>query len=94
MEQILGEPIIVTNSRGTECDRHWKISYGAEDKSEISIHIYNKPKNKKGSKLMIQGSPQSMICSYVFGQLPETYKLVCQNNPKNWMTNPKPKEYI
>ena len=74
----LGEPKVKINKNGTECDRWWKTSYSG---SEITIHIYNKPKNKKGSKLMLQGGLQSVICSYVFDVLPQIYKMVCQNRP-------------
>ena len=31
---------------------------------------------------MLQGSCQSVLCSYVFGELPKIYKLVCANKPK------------
>ena len=60
IENILGEPKLKINSHGTECDRSWKIAYAG---IEITLHIYNNPKNKKGSKLMIQGSKQSLMCS-------------------------------
>ena len=43
--------------------------------------MYNKPKNKQGSKLMLKGSRQSLIYSYVFDELPKIYKLVCYNKP-------------
>ena len=79
IEILLGEPKIVKNAWGTECDRIWKVEHG---KIDITLHIYNKPKNKKGSKLMLQGSNQSLICSYVFEELPKMYKLVCDNKPK------------
>ena len=72
MEKILGEPKVRINDKGTECDRLWKQMYGD---IELTIHLYNKPKNKKPSKLMIQGGRQSMICSYVFDELPKIYKL-------------------
>lgn len=79
IESLLGEPKITKNAFGTECDRFWKVSYHEID---ITVHIYNNPKNKKGSKLMLQGRPQSLICSYVFDELPKIYKLVLQNSPK------------
>ena len=78
MENILGEPKVIINAWGTECDRIWKVKHG---NSDITLHIYNKPKNKKGSKLMIQGCRQSLICSYVFDELPKMYKMVCNNKP-------------
>ena len=79
---LLGEPKVVVNSHGTECDRHWKVSYGNERRIDITIHIYNNPKNKKGSKLMLQGSIQSLICAYVFNELPRIYKHVRLTKPK------------
>ena len=72
----LGEPKVTVNSYGTECDRVWKVKYGA---IEITIHMYNKPKNKKGSKLMLQGSMQSLICSYVFDELPRWFVIINQS---------------
>ena len=71
IEHILGAPKVVINAHGTECDRIWKVSY---NNIEITIHMYNKPKNKKGSKLMLQGGIQSMICSYVFMNFPKSTK--------------------
>ena len=76
---ILGEPKVVINPWGTECDRSWKVHYADID---ITIHLYNKPKNKKGSKLMLQGRRQSVLCSYVFEELPKIYKLVRANRPQ------------
>ena len=52
------------------------MKYGSID---ITIHIYNNPKNKKGSKLMLQGSSQTLLCSYVFDELPKIYKVVCES---------------
>ena len=66
MEDVLGEPMVYRNPNGTECDRSWKVYYGKDEKIQITIHIYNNPKNKKGSKIMLQGSRQSLLCSYVF----------------------------
>ena len=79
---ILGEPKVVINSNGVECDRSWKVSYTQQKTIDITIHIYKNPKNKTGSKLMLQGSIQSMICSYVFNELPKIYKMVCEMRPK------------
>ena len=79
---ILGEPKVRTNTHGTELDRIWKVPYTEEKTIDITIHIYNNPKNKKGSKLMLQGSIQSMICSFVFNELPRIYKTVCERKPK------------
>ena len=81
MTRLLGAPKVKINQWGTECDRTWKVEYGFERKTVITIHIYNKPKNKKGSKLLLQASLQSLICSYVFEELPKIYKLVCDAKP-------------
>ena len=75
---LLGGPMVIINSSGTECDRFWKLYHAG---IEITMHIYNNPKNKKGSKLMLQGSSQSVLCQYVFEELPKMYKLVCANRP-------------
>ena len=81
---MLGKPKVKINDQGTECDRHWKVHYAGID---ITLHIYNKPKNKKGSKLMLQGSRQSVLCAYVFTELPKIYKLVCANKPNKLQIN-------
>ena len=47
---LLGEPKVVINPWGTECDRLWKVNH---EGIVITLHIYNKPKNKKGSKLIL-----------------------------------------
>ena len=82
ISQLLGDPKVKIKPQGTECDRLWKVEYGHERKIDITIHIYIRPKNKKGSKLMLQGSIQSLICSYVFTELPKIYKRVCELKPK------------
>ena len=48
-------------------------------KIEITLHFYNhnKPKDKKQSKMLVQGSVQSAICDFVFGELPNIYEMVC-----------------
>ena len=54
--------------------------YVVEDrKTDITVHIYNKPKNKKASKLLIQGGSKALICVFVFTVLPIIYKTVCEN---------------
>ena len=63
------------NSYGTECDRIRKFHYSD---ILVTMHLYNKPKNKKGSKIMIQGSKQTVLCSFVFDELPVIYKIVCE----------------
>ena len=80
IEEDLGEPRVSINQHGTECDRLWKVMFKAV---EITIHLYNNPKNKKGSKLMLQAGKQSVICSYVFDELPRIYVEVCKRKPKN-----------
>ena len=82
MAKILGDPKVIVNSNGTECDRIWKVSYGTDEKVEITIHLYNNPKNKSGSKLLLQAGKQSLLCSYVFEELPKIYKEVSENKPK------------
>ena len=76
MVNILGEPKMNTN---TECERIWKVSYGNIEKVDITIHLYNNPKNRKGSKLLLQAGKQSVLCSYVFEELPKIYKEVSKN---------------
>ena len=84
MENLIGVPKVRTNGWGTVCDRIWKVLYM---NIELTIHMYNKPKNKKGSKLMIQGSKQALLCSYVFDELPGIYKMVCERRPKKIETS-------
>ena len=79
LENAYGEPTIVTNPNGTECDRMWKMMYGQNGQtSKITIHFYNhnKPKDRKQSKLLIQGAVQFLICEYDFCSLPQIYKMV------------------
>ena len=78
MTRIMREPKVIINDWGTVSDRIWKVMHGD---CELTVHLYNKPKNKKPSKLMIQGGRQSEICSFVFDQLPKIYKSVCENKP-------------
>ena len=69
LENIYGKPRIVKNDNGTETDRIWKIMFGLnEGEIEITLHFYNhnKPKDKKQSKMLIQGGVQSAICDFVF----------------------------
>ena len=77
--ELLGDPKVNINDKGTICDTVWKVQHGG---IEITVHIYNKPKNKKGSKIMVQGSKQSVLCSYVFEELPKIYRLVRLNKPE------------
>ena len=90
-ENVYGVPKITKNPNGTETDRFWKMKYGQEmEKIEITVHFYNhnKPKDKKRSKILVQGSNKSILCEYVFKELPKIYKLVCEKKPL--MTTPLP----
>ena len=73
----LGNPTVKTNNKGTETDRFWKLNYRYENDIEITIHLYMNPKNKKGSKILVQAGVQSAICAYVFNELPAIYNKVC-----------------
>ena len=65
----LGIPLIKMNSRSTETDRYWKVKYKhGSNNIELTIHLYMNPKNRTGSKLLVQGSVQSVICAYVFNE--------------------------
>ena len=81
LENSYGMPRIVRNANtGTESDRIWKFMFGLNtEKIEITLHFYNhkKPKDKNQSQMLIQGSIQSSICDFVFGELPNIYKMVC-----------------
>ena len=74
LENTYGKPRIVMSS-GTESDRFWKIPF---EEIEITLHFYNhnKLKDKKQSKMLVQGSDQALICDFVFNQLPNIYKMV------------------
>ena len=74
-----GEPRIVKNANGTECDQMWKFMFGQDKhRIEITVHFYNhkKPKDKKQSKILLPGYIQSSICEYVFVELPKISKMV------------------
>ena len=78
LERIYGEPIVHKRGRGTVGDTFWQFKYFAEEReTTITLHIYNKPKNKKTSKLLIQSGCQSLVCIYVFSELPRIFKTVC-----------------
>ena len=77
LQEIYGEPRIVkVATTGTESDRIWKITY--INNMEITLHFYNhnKPKDKKQSKVLVQGGNQLLLCEFVFGELPKIYKMV------------------
>ena len=82
ISQSLGLPLIKANGKGTETDRYWKLNYQYGDNVELTIHLYIKPKNKKGSKLLVQGGVQAAICAYVFNELPSIYAKVCEAKSK------------
>ena len=78
LEKVYGKPKLTINPQGTECDRVWKTVY---DQCELTVHFYNhnKPKDKKQSKILIQGAIQTRICEFVLTELPKIYKDVCEN---------------
>ena len=87
LERVYGQPHVNKNDKGTECDRFWKFEYKYEEHTtEITLHIYNKPKTKKSSKLLIQGGSQSLICLFVFSELPRIYKDVSNIEELNVVT--------
>ena len=75
---IYGPPTIHKSSKGIVGDTFWQFKYSVEEEETvITLHIYNKPKNKKSSKLMIQSGNMSLVCLYVFSELPRIYKNLC-----------------
>ena len=77
-ECVYGAPQVVIN-KGVEGDRFWKIMFGQSGQNiELTVHFYNhnKPRAKKQSKILIQGANQSLICDYVFCELPKIYTMV------------------
>ena len=79
---VLGLSEIKTTRTGTESDRFWKVNYQHESMIELTVHLYMNPKNKKGSKILVQGGVQTAICSYVFNELPVIYAKVCEASSK------------
>ena len=74
LENIYGAPTIHKNNKGTVGDTYWQFKYSVEEQETvITLHIYNKPKNKKSSKLMIQSGNKSLVCIFVFSELPRIY---------------------
>ena len=50
LKESYGEPHVKKNSCGTECDKLWKFEYLAEErKTDLTVHIYIKPKQTKKS---------------------------------------------
>ena len=93
LERTYGKPKITKNPKGTETDRLWKFPFGTDIESiDITLHFYNhnKPKDKKKSKILIQGSIQSILCDYVFNELPKIYKLVCSMKAATLTVTPLP----
>ena len=87
IQDILGAPTI-ERSNGVAYGKYWKVTFACDDqKGELTIHFYNKPKTKKKkSSILIQGSNQHLISLYVFEELPKIYKIVCNKIPA-LMTN-------
>ena len=86
LEIVYGEPTIIQTPTGTESDRFWKTTFSQAGRDlVITIHFYNhnKPKDKKQSKIMVQGAVQSIICEYVLCDLPKIYKMVSARKPPN-----------
>ena len=74
LEEIYGKAETMKNKNGTIIDRLWKFDYEYQDtKTQLTVHIYNKPKNRKPSKLLIQGGAQVLIYMFVFNVLPQVY---------------------
>ena len=75
LEKIYGTPTIHKTSKGTVTDTFWQFKYTVEEEETvITLHIYNKPQNKKKSKLMIQSGNKSLVCIFVFSELPRIFK--------------------
>ena len=86
LEIVYGEPIIIRTPTGTESDRFWKTIFRQAGKDlEITVHFYNhnKPRDKKQSKILVQGAVQSVLCEYVLCDLPKIYKMVFMRKPPN-----------
>ena len=62
-----------------------KIFIQAGKDIEITVHFYNhnKPRDKKQSKIMVQGAVQSLLCEYVLSDLPKIYRMVSTRKPPN-----------
>ena len=81
LEKIYGTPTVHRTSKGTVTDTFWQFTYSAEEaETVITLHIYNKPQNKKKSKLMIQSGNKSLVCIYVFSELPRIFKNISTNS--------------
>ena len=75
LEKIYGEPTVHKSSKGVIGDTFWKFKYSVEESETIiTLHIYNKPKKKKASKLLVQSGNKALVCIYVFSELPRIYK--------------------
>lgn len=84
-ENLFGKPFVNKNkSSGTEAGRVWKVEYEqGENKTELTIHFYNKPVKSKKSKFLIQGGNHAFKCLFVFNEMPKIYKMVRDMKPKN-----------
>ena len=64
LESLYGAPRVDINDKGTVCDRMWKIMFSQGGQNvALTLHFYNhnKPRDKKQSKILIQGGIQSLI---------------------------------
>ena len=79
-ERLFGKLIVNKNkATGTESGRVWKIQYSQGDnKSELTIHFYNKPLKTKKSKFLVQGGNHATKYLFVFNEMPKIYKMVCE----------------
>ena len=93
-QKLFGKPVINKNkTSGTESGRVWKIRYGdGVNSAELTIHFYNKPVKSKKSKFLIQGGNHFTKCLFVFSEMPNIYKMVCElpaNSPFKIKANDK-----
>ena len=78
-QNLYGEPNKVNNTKtGAEISRLWRINYQG---CELTIHLYKKPKTTKISKFLVQGGSHLKKYSFVFTELPQIYKKVCEAKP-------------
>ena len=82
LEKLYGVPVL-EKSNDTAYGKYWKVVFTVEEQtSELTVHIYNKPKSrKKKSNILVQGGIQHLNCLYVFEELSKIYKQVCKQIP-------------
>ena len=64
LKSVYGAPRVNINDKGTVCDRMWKIMFsqgGQNVALTLHFHNHNKPRDKKQTKILIQGGIQSLI---------------------------------